>query len=95
MSATTPKRFPLISHDSCERIRAYARKEPGNGNMIQYGELEPNLTATGRAKCCCCGQKIVKGEKEHRFYWDFSGCGSWTAVECHIHAAPCESTKVD
>ncbi len=46
-------------------------------------------TATGRARCRVCGEKIAKAETEWRFAHSFSDAqyNSWTAVECHAHEA--------
>lgn len=92
VNVTTKKEFPLIYFHYCHEIRETAGTS-GTG-PVQYGSIEHGLKATGRARCRCCGDKIAKGTDEIRFYWDFNGCGSWTAVECHIHASPCESGNV-
>jgi len=45
-------------------------------------------TATGRARCRICGEKIAKGENDVQFYASFTDGGSynpWTAVLCHAH----------
>lgn len=84
---TATKAFPLIDGHYCDEIRTK------DTHLVQYGAIERGLKATGRARCRCCGERIAKGADEVRFYWDFTGSGSWTAVECHIHAAPCEPGK--
>jgi hypothetical protein len=58
------------------------------GQYIEYGCLEL-VTATGRATCKECGQKIAKGMMSLRFYWDFKGSGSWTAQASQIHFLDC------
>lgn len=45
--------------------------------------------ASGRARCRACGCKIVQGADAVKFGWDFTGCGSWTAVMCWMHADKC------
>ena len=85
MTNVEKRAFPLIDAHYIEQIR---RPQPGRRNPIEYGALE-RVTGTGRARCRCCGKKIAKGERELRFYWDFNGCGSWTAVECHVHEKDC------
>ncbi len=47
--------------------------------------------ASGRARCRSCGEKIRKGSYAIKFLHDFTGCGSWTVVECWIHAERCTS----
>lgn len=78
--------FALIDPHYIELIR---HPDPHRRNPIEYGELE-QATATGRARCRSCGQKIAKGAPELRFFWDFTGSGSWTAVEVHIHRENCQ-----
>lgn len=55
---------------------------------VEYGEVFP-ITLTRRAVCRCCGRPMPKGTKAIRFGWDFNGCGSWTVIECSMHAEPC------
>jgi len=45
-------------------------------------------TATGRARCRICGEKIIKGEKEITFFFSLTDGGTynpWTAIEGHAH----------
>lgn len=42
-------------------------------------------TATGRAVCRLCGEKIKKGERCWSFGFDFSGYGSYTTQKVYIH----------
>lgn len=59
---------------------------------VEYGEVFP-VVLSRRAFCRCCGQSMPKGTKAIRFGWDFKGCGSWTVVECSMHAEPCEPVR--
>jgi hypothetical protein len=56
-----------------------------------YGEIE-KVTATGRATCRCCGQKIVKGDEALQFMMDLVGSGSWTATTAYLHLN-CEAAR--
>jgi hypothetical protein len=56
------------------------------GDTLNGGEI---ITATGRATCRSCGQRLAKGEKAIRFYEDQGG-GSWTALCMQIHFDHCE-----
>ena len=71
----------LIPDWHAQRVRAH-RLPQG------LGDIESTV-ATGRATCRECGHKITKGDPALRFAYDFTGCGSWTAVTCYIHAVPC------
>jgi len=41
--------------------------------------------ATGRARCCCCGEKIARGSKSLKIFLD-NGGGTWTASWRYLHA---------
>lgn len=62
-------------------------------NVIEAWEIDSpcmeKKTATGRARCRICGEKIAKGETEWKFYHNFQdgSYSAWTAVECHAHEA--------
>lgn len=62
-----------------------ARANPARAS--EYGTPEI-ITATGRARCRSCGEKITKGQQALKFFYDFSACGSWTAIEVQIHLRP-------
>ena len=47
------------------------------------------VVSTGRATCRFCGKKIAKGARALKFFHDFNGCGSWTAVEIQVHLDGC------
>ena len=53
-----------------------------------YGNVEV-FTATGRATCRDCGEKIKRGALALKVGYDFNGSGSWTACEIQIHALQC------
>lgn len=54
----------------------------------EYGD--PEIVDVKRPSTCrSCAQKIGRGQKAIEFYWDFQGCGSWTAVKCYMHFEPC------
>lgn len=42
-------------------------------------------TATGRATCRFCGNKITKGTQCWSFGYDWQGCGSYTTQKVYIH----------
>lgn len=69
--------FPLLKDYEVSLVRT-------NPNRIAYGTVE-HTVAKRRCRCRACGAFIQKGEKRITFFWDFSGSGSWTAVECHMH----------
>lgn len=62
---------------------------------VRLGRTEygvPEIVDVKRSVTCrSCAQKIGRGQKAIEFYWDFQGCGSWTAVKCHFHFESCES----
>ena len=60
---------------------------------VEYGEAY-QTELKRKAMCRCCGQQMLKGTKVIRFGWDFKGCGSWTVVECSMHAEPCSIHKL-
>lgn len=88
MKNESTKALPLVGSYYIERIRDPKAGGLGRRSPVEYGDIE-RVIATGRARCRSCGNKIIKGSPEIRFYWDFRGCGSWTAVECHIHQEDC------
>lgn len=51
---------------------------------VPYGSVE-RTTAKKRCTCRACGNSIPKGAERLTFFWDYTGSGSWTAVESHIH----------
>lgn len=85
MAAKTPKLIPLAELRTMrEQAQAGEHIYP-----IDVGADPEIVTGTGRATCRCCGEKIKKGEPAIKFYYDFAGCGSWTAVEVQIHVKDC------
>ena len=91
----------LISHDECEYARrnvARIAEETGEGWEKRLGALSFSrdglgdveiVDGTGRARCRQCGERIRKGERAIKGYYDFNGCGSWTAVTVQIHLHDC------
>lgn len=68
----------------------YIREKPNIA--IQYGSLERGVT--GRVTTCrSCAQKMPKGTPVMKFYWDFTGNGSWTATAVAIHDFNCRPTN--
>ncbi len=65
-----------------------ARVRTDPRHAVEYGDSEVTV-AKRKTTCRACGQPIQKGERRITFYWDFNGCGSWTAQEVHIHEADC------
>jgi hypothetical protein len=65
------------------------RTKPG---WLEYGGREEG-EAKRATTCRSCAKGIAKGEKVFKFYWDFAGSGSWTAVTCMIHHAPCATVN--
>lgn len=70
--------FHTIDPEICEMIASigdgtYSEKYKRQ-YILEYGAVD-RVTATGRARCRCCGYKIFKGEKCCRFYWDFANSG--------------------
>jgi len=57
-------------------------------DLIAYGQVE-HTVAKRRCLCRACGEFIFQGEARITFFWDFNGCGSWTAMECHMHERDC------
>jgi hypothetical protein len=55
---------------------------------VEYGGAPERIAGTGRATCRNCGKKIAKDIPAMRFYWDFHGCGSWTATLVQLHENP-------
>lgn len=58
-----------------------------------YGDVEI-ITATGRATCRQCGEKIAKGVRAIKGAYDFNGMGGWTACDVQIHLADCGEVSV-
>lgn len=87
--------FRTIEQYQIDRIRQaltegqIGANTPGSLYRL-YGGLWRGV-ATGRARCRGCGEKIRKGVPVGKFGWDFTGSGSWTAVDCYIHADGCPS----
>lgn len=76
--------FALIEPDEVVKLRA--GKTP---HRCEYGEPSV-VTATGRARCRACGERIEKDAPAIRFACDFKACGSWTVVyPCYLHASEC------
>lgn len=61
---------------------------------VEYGDRE-ELPTVRRVTCRCCGCEIPKGTVAYRFHWDYTGCGSWTAVTSWIHRTQreCDAAK--
>lgn len=72
----------LLSSWEVEGVRTNPRY------TVQYGTLEETI-AKRKTTCRACGGSIFKGEYRLTFFWDFKGCGSWTAQEVHIHLHDC------
>jgi hypothetical protein len=71
----------------CQQIR---------DGKVEYGTVE-QVVAKRKSFCRCCGTDITKDENSLRFFWDFTGCGSWTASQAtmHLTCAPAsESIRV-
>lgn len=87
------KTFDLIRKQTAERIRAAAKGLP-EGKYFSVREIEygsPSVQpASGKGRCRCCGNRITKNARVVKFFWDFHGCGSWTATEAQIHADECQ-----
>ena len=94
------KKFELLSRYSVEHIREHCKvwrlehdgRKTFSSHVIEYGQPEI-VTATGRARCRCCGQKIAKDETALKFFFDFNGCGSWTAQEVQMHVSGCQEAR--
>ena len=92
------KTFDLLRKSTADNIQsdAHLAKKQSDGRLVfrcqevEYGAPEV-VTATGRAKCRRCGLKIKKGALSIKFLFDFNGCGSWTATQCHMHYGTCGS----
>lgn len=69
----------LLSPYQIEQVRA---------KRVDYGDVFRDV-AKRKAYCRCCDGWIKKGEPILSFYWDFHGCGSWTATKTQMHVA-CE-----
>ncbi len=69
--------FNVLSQSRADEYRAGGSNEQGN-------RFE-RATASGRARCRQCAQKIAKGEPALVGYHDFNGHGSYTAVRCWLH----------
>lgn len=59
---------------------------------VEYGDVE-RVTAKRASFCRCCGGTIRKGEAALKFYWDWHGCGSWTASMAMMHAECTPATE--
>jgi len=77
------KKPKLLSSWEVEGVRSNPH------HVVQYGDVPSVTTAKRRSICRACGQSIIKGEQRLSFFWDFTGCGSWTAQEVHIHTHDC------
>ena len=60
---------------------------------VEYGDVLTE-TAKRKAYCRCCNGIITKGESILSFYWDFHGCGSWTASKAQMHVT-CEPASAE
>jgi hypothetical protein len=81
----------LIDEWEAERMREEYAEHGRIFNLDGIGEDPHIVKASGRATCRCCGTKIEKGDDAIVFFYDFHGCGAWTAVECYIHLDECKS----
>lgn len=72
----------LLSAREGANFRAGGTNE--QGNAFEAG------TASGRATCRSCGQRIDKGEAALVGFYDFThNYGSWTSVRLWIHVQDC------
>lgn len=71
------------------QIRDQAARASSSG-PVEYGGPPERISGTGRACCRQCGQRIAKGVPAVRFFWDFGGCGSFTATAAQIHENPAD-----
>lgn len=65
-----------------------------NGGLNDQGNGFELATATGRARCRCCGETIAKGEAAFVGWFDFTGnYGSWTSQRIWLHEHACQAVR--
>lgn len=76
------KQVRLLTQRWAEIFRSGGRNEQGNGFDL--------ATATGKAHCRTCGERITKGASALVGYYDFThNYGSWTSVRIWLHPHDC------
>jgi len=88
--ARATKTAHTIPQDIADEIRRDAKQARRGRFWTQWSTTSEGeiCTATGRARCRCCGEKIAKGLVALRVFSD-RGAGTWTAVWEYLHAEGC------
>lgn len=82
-----PEKVALFPDDLASVIRRY---RDGALTRLPYGLdfIDPpeRMTASGRAICRLCGERIARGTPELIFAW---GMEPFTFIRAHVHAERC------